>query len=115
MSGIPVVVAPAEVVVGNAGAVRDQLLHASGEHSVVVLDLTGTAYMDSAALGALVRVHEQLDARGGALLLSNLNGDLRALFELTRLDEKIFIRRAPNGPSLDVDGDVPAPPTLKLL
>src|SRR6185369_8688171 len=51
-----------------------------------VIDFSDTGYVDSAGLGALVSLSKKVREADGSLRLTNLNDDLRTLFELTRLD-----------------------------
>lgn len=51
-----------------------------------VIDFSETGYVDSAGLGALVSLSKRIRESSGSLRLTNLNEDLRTLFELTRLD-----------------------------
>ena len=51
-----------------------------------VIDFTNTGYIDSSGLGALVTMSKQVREHGGELRIAGLNDDLRALFELTKLD-----------------------------
>ncbi|HZI41392.1 MAG TPA: STAS domain-containing protein [Gemmatimonadaceae bacterium] len=51
-----------------------------------VIDFSETGYIDSAGLGALVSLSKRIREASGSLRLTNLNEDLRTLFELTRLD-----------------------------
>jgi anti-sigma B factor antagonist len=51
-----------------------------------LLDFAKTAYVDSSGLGALVSISKKVREVGGDLRLAGLNEDLRALFELTKLD-----------------------------
>jgi anti-sigma B factor antagonist len=50
------------------------------------LDFRKTRYVDSAALGALVSASKHIRQHAGELRLVNLNGDLKTLLEMTKLD-----------------------------
>jgi len=54
-------------------------------HLRIVLDLAGVPYIDSTALGSLLRTHATVSRRGGAMKLLNVKGHVRELLELTRL------------------------------
>jgi len=54
-------------------------------HVRIVLDLEGVPYIDSTALGSLLRTHATVSRRGGAMKLLNVKGHVRELLELTRL------------------------------
>ncbi len=51
-----------------------------------LLDCAATGYIDSSGLGALVTISRRVREAGGQIRLAGLNDDLRALFELTKLD-----------------------------
>ena len=55
----------------------------------LIISFKNVEYLDSSFLGALVAVLKNLLPVGGKLTLTDLNGDIENLFELTRLD-KIF-------------------------
>ncbi len=55
----------------------------------LVLDMIEIEYMDSSFIGALVAGLKNVLAKGGEMALININNDVMALFELTRLD-KVF-------------------------
>jgi anti-sigma B factor antagonist len=60
----------------------------SGERNIV-LSFKNVLYLDSSFLGALVGILKMLLPLNGRLVISDLNGDIENLFELTRLN-KIF-------------------------
>ena len=68
--------------------VLDALLR--GEKHVII-DFSGTGYVDSAGLGVLVSLSKAVKEQGGELRLAHLSDDLKTLFELTKLD--IFFPR----------------------
>lgn len=55
----------------------------------IVLDMAKIEYMDSSFIGALVGGLKNVLSKGGEMALVNINKDVMALFELTRLD-KVF-------------------------
>lgn len=55
----------------------------------MVLDMGKIEYMDSSFIGALVAGLKNVLSNGGEMALINVNNDVMALFELTRLD-KVF-------------------------
>ena len=54
-------------------------------HLRIVLDLADVPYIDSTALGSLLRTHATVSRRGGAMKLLKVKGHVRELLELTRL------------------------------
>jgi anti-sigma B factor antagonist len=67
-----------------------------------VIDFSDTGYVDSAGLGALVSLSKKVREADGSLRLTNLNDDLRTLFELTRLDTLFALGRDDSSTSADL-------------
>lgn len=59
-----------------------------GVHSIN-LDLSGLDYIDSSGLGVLIAIHKRCMQKGGSVKIKGLKGNIRELFELTRLT-KVF-------------------------
>ena len=55
----------------------------------LILNFVNVKFMTSAFLGLLVRIHKKLCEQGGRLRLSNLDSNLRKVFEITQLT-KVF-------------------------
>jgi anti-sigma B factor antagonist len=51
-----------------------------------VIDFSQTSYIDSTGLGALVSLLKKVDRQGGELRLTNLSGEIKSLFTMTKLD-----------------------------
>jgi len=76
-----------QLIAGNRQQLRDAVLpeiDRGARHFVI--DFADTGYIDSAGLGALVSLSKRIRESDGTLRLTNLNEDLRTLFELTKLD-----------------------------
>ena len=73
----------------------------AGRNSVVV-DLTGTTFIDSSSLGVLIGAHRRLKLRGGSLVVVCDNQAIVKTFRITGLDGVFTLVR-----SLDdaLDGD----------
>ena len=54
-------------------------------HVKLILDVGDVPYIDSTALGAMLRAHATVTRLGGALKLLHVRGHVRELLELTRL------------------------------
>lgn len=59
--------------------------------STVILDLSDATFLDSAALGVLVRGMKRCRQMGGDLRLCAIPAPIRMIFELTRLDKAFLI------------------------
>jgi anti-sigma B factor antagonist len=96
-NGVTVVRVEGQLVVGNRGELKEYIhkLLDRGDRRFV-LDFSGTGYIDSSGLGALVALARKVREEGGDLRLSALNEDLRSLFELTKLDTLFTIAETPD-------------------
>ena len=72
----------------NADAI-DRISDLIGEEPgrSIVLDLSATTYITSAALARMINLKKRLFARRGRLLIRNLHPDLAEVFRITRLDQ----------------------------
>ena len=59
--------------------------------SRLVLDLGAVMYIDSSGLGALVAAMKHARAAGGDIKVCALETDVRALFEMTRLNKVLAV------------------------
>ena len=57
----------------------------------VLLNFSNVQYMSSAALGKLIRLHQQLHKLGGKLILCGISKDLYDVFTITKLDKMLKI------------------------
>lgn len=84
---VTVVQITGQLIVGNRQELKDAVLkELEGGARKILVDFTDTAYIDSSGLGVLVSLSKKVREKGGELRLSNLNEDVRTLFELTKLD-----------------------------
>jgi anti-sigma B factor antagonist len=95
-SGVAVLQVEGQLIVGNRQELKDLVQAAldRGERRLLI-DFSGTGYIDSSGLGALVSISKRIREAGGELRLSGLNEDLRSLFELTKLDTLFSIAETP--------------------
>lgn len=79
-----------EIYVEQAAMIREQLLqYIESNYCNVEFDFTDVTYIDSSGLGVLVAIHKLTSSHGGDVIIKGMNGEVKELFELTRLD-KIF-------------------------
>jgi anti-sigma B factor antagonist len=104
---VPVVIAPEEIDITNAAALRAALLHAAARPGpALVVDMTRTRFCDSAGLHALIGAHKRAQDEGRHLRLAVTGAQVRRILALTALDRLI-----PVCTSLDQALDhPPAPP-----
>jgi len=86
-AGVTVVSVEGQLIVGNRQELKNLVQDAldTGARKFLI-DFSGTGYIDSSGLGALVSISKKIREQGGELRLADLNEDLRSLFELTKLD-----------------------------
>jgi len=101
-----------QLIAGNRQQLRDAVLSGidSGGRSVII-DFAETGYIDSAGLGALVSLSKRVREAAGSLRLTNLNEDLRTLFELTRLDTLFAFEDGAGPGSAGMAADLPPRPS----
>jgi anti-sigma B factor antagonist len=92
VSGVPVVVAPDEIDISNAGLLRSALLDAgaAGDRGLVV-DMSRTQFCDSSGLNVLVRAHQRAETHGGQVRLVMTGAGVLRIFVVTGVDRVIPI------------------------
>jgi anti-sigma B factor antagonist len=94
---VPVVSAPEEIDITNAGGLRAALLQAAAQgNGTLVVDMSRTQFCDSAALNVLVRAHKRAQAEGREVLLVIAAVTVLRIFAVTGIDHLI-----PNFPILE--------------
>ena len=90
--GVAILKVEGQLIVGNRQELKGMVQEGldQGERKFVI-DCTQTGYIDSSGLGALVSLSRNVREQGGELRIAGLNEDLRALFELTKLDTLFHI------------------------
>lgn len=99
-----------QLIASNRQQLRDAITLEIDRGAVdFVIDFADTGYIDSAGLGALVSLSKRIREADGSLRLTNLNEDLRTLFELTRLDT-LFALDGDGSSSAGTTADLPLRP-----
>lgn len=76
-----------EVTAFSSPALRQAIRDATGSKpALVVLDLSGTPYIDSSGVATLVEALQIVNRYGGRLVLVGMNARVRGVFEIARLD-----------------------------
>jgi len=85
------VTTPAEIDVTTAEQLQAVLMDAtSGEHPVIVVDMSLTQFCDSAGLNTVLRAHKRVLAEGRELrLVIGVDGAVPRIFMLTGIDRHI--------------------------
>jgi anti-sigma B factor antagonist len=87
LDGVPVVIAPPEVDIANAGLMRIALLRAAAAgREMIILDMTATQFCDSAGLNVMIRGHRRAVAEGGSLRVVTATPQLLRILDVTGLD-----------------------------
>ena len=61
--------------------------HVQAKRAVLLVDLTGVTYIDSAGLATLIEYVQKSYAFGGRLVLGGIGERLRTIFDIARLDQ----------------------------
>ncbi len=90
VGGVPVVTAPEEIDVTNAGMLRSALLTAAANgHGTLVVDMTQTLFCDSSGLHTLIAAHKRAEAEGHEVRLVIPGTAVLRVFALTGMDRVI--------------------------
>jgi anti-sigma B factor antagonist len=88
--GIPVVVAPEEIDITNAGGLSATLLDlATQGHAAIVIDMTRTQFCDTAGLQVLVGAHRRALAGGHEVRAAISGGSVSRILAITGIDRVI--------------------------
>jgi anti-sigma B factor antagonist len=94
-SGAAVVALTGEVDLYTCPEFKAELLRVIGDGAaLVVVDLTETTFIDSTALGVLIRGVERLRRGGGRLAVVCVDPNMTKIFEVTGLDRVFSIHRS---------------------
>jgi anti-sigma B factor antagonist len=92
VEGVPVVTAPEEIDITNAAGLQAALLEAAGPgRTLVVVDMSGTRFCDSAGLNALVTAVRRARADGGEVRLVAVGQAVARVVALTGVDRVVPI------------------------
>jgi anti-sigma B factor antagonist len=88
IKGVPVLTAPEEIDITNAGELQTALLESArhGQGGFVV-DLARTQFCDTSGLHALVSARKRARAEGGDMLLVTPGAGVLRIFAITGLDQ----------------------------
>lgn len=79
-----------KIYVEDAAVMREKLIELTEQgKSRFIFDMQKLTYIDSSGLGVLVAIHKRAIERGGGIVVSGLQGAVKELFQLTRLN-KVF-------------------------
>jgi anti-sigma B factor antagonist len=92
VEGVPVVTAPEEIDLTNAAGLRAAVSEAVGSGSaLVIVDMSGTRFCDSAGLNVLVAMDRRARAEGGEIRLVIVAEAILRVVALTGVDRVIAI------------------------
>ena len=86
-NGVGVVVVSGALTSAGVDAFREQFVvwwQAMPDLRNVVVDLTGTEFLDSSGLGSLIALLKRVSERGGDMKIAWLQKKVRMVFEITR-------------------------------
>ena len=76
----------------------------TGREERIVVDLAGVSFLDSTALGILVRAVREVGGRGGEIRIVLPGGTARRIFEITTLDRVLPVADSRTEALADLDG-----------
>jgi len=92
VEGVPVVTAPEEIDLTNAAGLRAAVSEAVGSGpALVIVDMSGTRFCDSAGLNVLVAMDRRARAEGGEIRLVIVAEAILRVVALTGVDRVIAI------------------------
>jgi anti-sigma B factor antagonist len=80
----------------------------TGREGRIVVDLAGVSFLDSTALGILVRTVREVGGRGGEIRIVLPDGTARRIFEITTLDQVLPVADSRAQALDELDGGHPA-------
>lgn len=83
---------PEEIDISNSDQVRDELLSLLNRGpAVMIVDMAGTTFCDSAGVNALVRAHKRASANGAEIRLVVASLGVQRVLEITGVDRLISV------------------------
>lgn len=75
-----------DIFVDHATMIREKMIPYTDQgYKDFIFDFHNVSYIDSSGLGVLVAVQKRAKINGGKVVIKGLNGQVKELFELTRL------------------------------
>lgn len=101
-----VIPVPGELDLAEAPALRERLLAAvTAGYDDVVLDLSGTTFVDSSGLSVIITAYKRLQAQGGRLRVTGAAGLVRSVLDVTGLDHVLTLDDDPGREVARVRGE----------
>ena len=66
--------------------------HVDNGFRYVIFDLTDLSYIDSSGIGTLIQISNWMRKRGGRMVLTNTQGSVEKIFQMSKLDEFFVFR-----------------------
>lgn len=87
-----VITLPDEIDISNSDQVRDELLSLLNRGpAVMIVDMAGTTFCDSAGVNALVRAHKRASANGAEIRLVVASLGVKKVLAITGVDRLISV------------------------
>jgi anti-sigma B factor antagonist len=87
-----VITLPEEIDISNSDQVRDELLSLLNRGpAVMIVDMAGTTFCDSAGVNALVRAHKRASANGAEIRLVVASLGVKRVLAITGVDRLISV------------------------
>jgi anti-anti-sigma factor len=95
---------PLIVELTDGRTIKESLARVSPRRSPIIVDMSQVKSIDSAGLGAMLRLLHHVQAARGTLLVCGLSKPVRVVFELTRLHRAFDIYPEVDDALLAVEG-----------
>lgn len=80
----------------NAHKIRNDILkYIDKDAKTLVLNISKVDFMDSSGIGILISLLKKMKSKGGRLIIEHPKLGVQKLFEMTKLDEIIEVRKSP--------------------
>jgi anti-sigma B factor antagonist len=80
------------IYVKEAHSVKESLFaYIDKGHHTITIDLSAVDYIDGYGLGSLLSIHKWARKNGGNIEITGLQGHIKSLFELTKMDKVLKI------------------------
>jgi anti-anti-sigma factor len=94
-AGEAVIAVAGEIDMATARLLRQVMDGVCDGRERLVVDLTGTTFIDSSGLAVLVRAYHRLGRRPGAVVVHASDPDVRRVFRLSGVDSLITVTSVP--------------------
>ncbi|NMA95601.1 MAG: STAS domain-containing protein [Clostridiales bacterium] len=83
-----------DITFANASRLKKEMLRQIDEDvERVIINISQVEFMDSSGIGVLISLYKIVESMGGQLIIEHPNLGVQKLFEMTKLDEILDVRK----------------------